>query len=213
VVSAPRFVSPLRWEPLPYLVLVALLVLTGAVRPESGIGYAVLVAAIVAAGAWLVLGMLRERRMRNPDPMGDLASLDGLRLVDAPSTGGELRIVVPVADVHRHQAAIELARLHGGADQLAVLVPRARRWLSPRYRIGVQLVGGGTPRHAGFVADAADARWRDGLDALRTSGGFARVPARIEGAARPFRVDQDLSGLGAVLPVGPAEPVDGRDAH
>lgn len=195
MVSAPRFVSPLRWEPLPYLVLVTLLVLTGAVRPESGIGYAVLVAAIVATGAWLVLGFIRERRMRNPDPMGDLASLDGLRLVDAPSAGGELRMVVPVADVQRHQAAIELARLHGGEDQHAVLVPRARRWLSPRYRIGVQLVGSDRPRHAGFVADAADARWRDHLDALRVDGRYVRVPARIEGAARPFRVDLDLSGL------------------
>lgn len=212
MVSAPRFVSPLRWEPLPYLVLVALLVLTGAVRPESGLGYAILVAAIVATGAWLVVGLMRERRMRNPDPMGDLASLDGLRLVDAPSSGGEFRTVVPVADAQRHQAAIELARLHGGAHQHAVLVPRARRWLSPRYRIGVQLVGDDRPRHAGFVADAADARWRDGLDALRASGAFARVPARIEGAARPFRVDLDLSGLGAVLPAESIEPVQGRDA-
>lgn len=195
MVSAPRFVSPLRWEPLPYLVLVALLVLTGAIRPESGIGYAVLLAAIVLAGAWLVLGFVRERRMRNPDPMGDLTTLDGLDLVDAPSAGGDVRTVVPVADAQRHQAAIELARLHGGAEQHAVLVPRARRWLSPRYRIGVQLVGDRRPRHAGFVPEAADARWRDRLDALREEGRFVRVPARIEGSARPFRVDLDLSGL------------------
>lgn len=195
MVSAPRFVSPLRWEPLPYLVLVALLVLTGAVRPESGIGYVLLLAAIALAAAWLVAGFLRERRMRNPDPMGDLTSLDGLEIVDAPSAGGELRTVVPVADAHRHQAAIEIARVHGGIDQHAVLVPRARRWLSPRYRIGVQLVGSDRPRHAGFVADAADARWRDHLDALRMDGRYVRVPARIDGAARPFRVDLDLSGL------------------
>ena len=56
MVSAPRFVSPLRWEPLPYLVLVALLVLTGAVRPESGIGYVLLLAAVALAAAWLVAG-------------------------------------------------------------------------------------------------------------------------------------------------------------
>lgn len=208
MVSAPRFVHPLRWEPLPYLVLLVLLVLTGLIRPESGAAFVVLVAAIVAAGAWLVSLFLRERRMRNPDAMGDLSSLDGLDLVNAPSAGGALRTVVPVGDAHRHQAAIDLARLHGGADQHAVLVPRARRWLSPRYRIGVQLVGDGRPRHAGFVADAADATWRDRLDALREDGRYVRVPVRIEGAARPYRVDLDFSGLPAV--VGEANAQAGR---
>ena len=91
------------------------------------------------------------------------------------------------------------ARLHGGADQRAVLVPRARRWLSPRYRVGVQLVGDGRPHHAGFLPDAADARWRDRLDLLRTDGRYVRVPVRINGSNRPFRVDLDLSGLAAVL--------------
>ncbi|MFE5673341.1 hypothetical protein ACFQ58_17210 [Agromyces sp. NPDC056523] len=204
--SAPRFVSPLRWEPLPYLVLVMLLVLTGAVRPESGLGYVLLLAGIGLAAAWLVMGFLRERRMRNPDPMGDLTSLDGLEIVDASSAAGAVRMVVPVADVYRHQAAIEIARVHGGIDQHAVLVPRARRWLSPRYRIGVQLVGFDHPRHAGFVADAADARWRDDLDALSVRGVYVRVPARIEGAARPFRVDLDLSGLAALFGVEDARP-------
>jgi hypothetical protein len=198
-VPAPRFVHPLRWEPLPYLVLVLLLVLTGVIRPESGPVFVGLVAAIVLAGAWLASVLVRERRMRNPDAMGDLSSLDGLGLVDAPSAGGAVRTVVPVADGHRHQAAIELARLHGGPDQAAVLVPRARRWLSPRHRIGVQLVGGDRPRHAGFVADAADATWRDRLDALGQARRYVRVPARIEGAARPFRVELDLSGLPGVL--------------
>lgn len=204
MVSAPRFVHPLRWEPLPYLVLLVLLVLTGVIRPESGAAFVVLVGAIAASAGWLIWLLLRERRMRNPDPMGDLTSLDGLDLVDAPSAGDALRTVVPVGDAHRHQAAIDLARLHGGADQHAVLVPRARRWLSPRYRIGVQLVGDGRPRHAGFVADAADATWRDRLDALRQSDRYVRVPARIEGSSRPYRVDLDFSGLPAA--VGEADP-------
>jgi hypothetical protein len=206
VVSAPRFVSPLRWEPLPYLVLIVLLVLTGAVRPESGFGYAVLVAAILLAGAWLVLGILRERRTRNPDTMGDLADAEVLDLVDAPSVPAEHRTVVPVADAHRHQAAIELARLHGGADQRAVLVPRARRWLSPRYRVGVQLIGDRRPHHAGFLPDAADTRWRDRLDRLRAEGRFVRVPVRIDGSSRPFRVDLDLSGLAGALGEEDARP-------
>ncbi|WP_353828889.1 hypothetical protein [Agromyces sp. SYSU T0242] len=197
--SAPRFVPLLRWEPLPYLVLVALLVLTGAVRPEAGPWYAVLVAAIVAAGAWVLLLFLRERRMRNPDPMGDLEDLEALELVDAEPVTADVRTVVPVADAQRHQPGIDLARLHGGAEQHAVLVPRARRWLSPKYRIGVQLVGDGRPRHAGFLGDAADEKWRDRLDAERERGRYARVPARITGASRPHGVELDLSGLAAAL--------------
>ncbi|MGR2753787.1 hypothetical protein [Agromyces arachidis] len=197
--SAPRFVHPLRWEPLPYLVLVALLVLTGLVRPESGAAFIALVVAIVLAGTWLVLGWLRERRMRNPDAVGELTDAGALDLVDAPSAGDALRAVVPVADAHRHQPAIDLARLHGGARQWAVLVPRARRWMSPRFRVGVQLVGDVEPRHAGFLPDTADATWRDRLDGLRESGRFVRVPAVIEGSGRPYRVDLDLSGLAHVV--------------
>jgi hypothetical protein len=148
--------------------------------------------------------------MRNPDPMGDLTSLDGLDLVDAESIGAAVRAVVPVADVHRHQAAIDLARLHGGASQHAVLVPRSRRWLSPKYRIGVQLAGGDRPRHAGYLGDAADARWRDVLDAVAVSrGAYVRVPAVIEGDRRPFRVDLDLSGLPAA--VGGGDAASARD--
>ncbi|MEI5584883.1 MULTISPECIES: hypothetical protein [unclassified Agromyces] len=192
---APRYVHPLRWEPLPYLVLLVLLVLTGVIRPESGPAFVALVAAILLSGIWLVSLLVRERRTRNPDTMGDLSDLEGLDVVDAPSAGREVRTVVSVADAERHQAAIELARLHGGPEQQAVLVPRARRWLSPRHRIGVQLVGDGRPRHAGFVGEASDATWRDRLDALAQTGRYARVPARIEGAARPFRVELDLSGL------------------
>ena len=46
---------------------------------------------------------------------------------------------------------------------------------------------------------SAVATWRDRLDALREDDRFVRVPARIEGAARPYRVDLDFSGLPAAL--------------
>ncbi|WP_438856303.1 hypothetical protein [Agromyces sp. M3QZ16-3] len=208
---APRFVSPLRWEPLPYLVLVALLLLTGVIRPDSGGWLVALVVAIALTAAWGVVAFVRERRMRNPDPMGDLTSLDGIEVVDAAPVAADVRTVVPVVDVHRHQPAIDLARLHGGETQRAILVPRARRWLSPRYRIGVQLVGGDRPRHAGFLGDAADAGWRDVLDALRVEHGrYASVPALIEGTGRPYRVDLDLSGLGAITGNGGGAPEDDR---
>ena len=203
---------PARWEPLPYLVLLVLLVLTSVVRPSVPWAYWPLVVLIVAALVWLVLLTRAERRQRNPDPLGDLASLDGLEFVDATPVPGEVRSVVPVGDVERHQPAIDLARIHGGADQFAVLVPRARRWLSRHYRVGVQLVGDAKPRHAGFLRPDADARWRDGLDAARERGVYLRVPARITGEARPHGVELDLTGLDAALDASPgAAPGSGSD--
>ncbi|WP_234661450.1 hypothetical protein [Agromyces marinus] len=203
--SAPRYVPVLHWEPLPYLVIVFLLVLTGAIRPEHGGWYVLLLFAIALTAGWGVIAFMRERRTRNPDPMGGLTGLDGLAIVDAPALAASVRAVVPVADTHRHQSAIEIARVHGGPDLHAVLVPRARRWLSPRYRVGVQLIAAGTgdarPRHAGFLREDADARWRDRLDALRVDGRYVRVPARITGAAQPRGVELDVSGLESV--VGP----------
>ena len=193
---APRS-KPLRaWEPLPFLVLVGLLLLTGFIRPDSPpVLFWLLVAVVLAALTWLVVSLVQASRRTNPDQWGDLSTLEGLDLIDAPRREREVRTVVPVEDANRHQPAIELARLHGGAEQHAVLVPRANRWLSRRYRVGVQLVGGDRPRHAGFLGSAAQERWVDLLDGLRQQGGYVCVPAIIVGAARPFRVELDLSGL------------------
>jgi hypothetical protein len=196
---APRSKPLLAWEPLPFLVLVGLLLLTGWIRPDGPpAAFWLLVVLVLAALAWLVLSLVRASRRANPDQWGDLATLDGLDVVDAPHREREVRAVVPVEDANRHQAAIELARLYGGTEQHAVLVPRANRWLSRRYRIGVQLVGGDRPRHAGFLGSAAADRWVDLLDGLRERGTFVRVPAIIVGASRPHKVDVDLSGLDAL---------------
>jgi hypothetical protein len=67
--------------------------------------------------------------------------------------------------------------------------------MSRRYRIGVQLVGGDRPRHAGFLGRAAEERWVDLLDGLRERGAYVRVPAIVTGASRPYGVELDLSGL------------------
>ena len=185
-----------RWEPAPFLVLVVLLLLTTFVRPDAPpVLFWGLIVLIVAALGWLVVSLVRSARRENPDQWGDLATLEGLEIVDAPRRSSAVRAVVPVDDTLRHQPAIELARLHGGAEQAAVLVPRASRWLSRRYRIGVQLVGGDRPRHAGFLGRASEDRWVELLDGLREHGRFVRVPALITGAARPYGVDLDLSGL------------------
>ncbi|WP_448004120.1 hypothetical protein [Agromyces bauzanensis] len=191
------------WEPLPYLVLLVLLLLTGAVRPDAPpVLFWGLMALVVAALGWLVATLVRSGRRENPDQWGDLSSLDGIDVIDAARRERDLRTVVPVDDTHRHQPAIELARLHGGAEQHAVLVPRASRWLSRRYRIGVQLVGGDRPRHAGFLGRAAEDRWIEVLDDLREQGRYVRVPALVTGASRPHAVELDLSGLEGVAGTG-----------
>ena len=196
---APRSKPLLAWEPLPFLVLIGLLLLTGVIRPEgSPAVFWPFLVLILAACVWLVVSLVRAVRRTNPDRWGDLSTLDGLEVVDAPRREREVRSVVPVDEVNRHQPAIELARLYGGTEQHAVLVPRASRWLKRRYRIGVQLVGGDRPRHAGFLGRVAEDRWVDLLDGLRQRGTFVRVPAIIVGASRPYGIDLDLSGLEAL---------------
>ncbi len=197
--SAPRRKPLLAWEPLPLFVLFGLLVLTGLIRPDGPPAlFWPFTAVVLVAVGWFVAALVRDARRRNPDQWGDLSTLDGLAVVDAPRREREVRSVVPVDDTNRHQPAIELARLYGGSEQYAVLVPRASRWLSLRYRIGVQLVGGDRPRHAGFLGRAAEDRWIDLLDGLRERDEFVRVPALITRDSRPYGVELDLSGLAAL---------------
>ncbi|MDR5701064.1 hypothetical protein [Agromyces aerolatus] len=192
----PRFKPLLSWEPFPFLVVLALLLATGFVRPDAPAWLLwPFIALLVAAVAWLAIRFVRERRPSNPDRWGDLTTLDGLTVLEAPGVERTVRTVAPVDDAHRHQPAIDLARSRGGAEQAAVLVPRASRWLSPRYRVGVQLTGGDRPRHAGFLRPDAERRWSSVLDGLRADGEYVRVPAFVTGDARPFGVELDLTGL------------------
>ena len=184
------------WEPLPYLVLFALVLVASVVSPERlPLLFWPLVVVIVATAAWMLASLVAGARPANPDRWGDLASLDGIEVRDAPRLDRGVRAVATVTDSGRHQPSIELARLFGGAEQAAVLIPHATRWMTRRYRVGVQLVGGTRPRHAGFLDDGADARWRDLLDALARQGAYVRVPALIVGETRPFKVELDLGGL------------------
>ncbi|BDZ66032.1 hypothetical protein [Agromyces mangrovi Wang et al. 2018] len=198
--SAPKRKPLGQWEPLPYLVVLALAVAISLARPEvAPFAFWPLLVAVTAAAAWLVATLVRDSRStRNPDRWGDLRTLDGIRVIDAPGLPRAVSGVVPVLDAQRHQSTIDLARIHGGSEQRAVLVPRASRWMSWRYRVGVQLVGGTRPHLAGFLPEVADERWREVLDRLRGHGAYVRVPATIVGAERPFRVELDLSGLEAV---------------
>ncbi|KRE26237.1 hypothetical protein [Agromyces sp. Soil535] len=196
---APRSKPLLAWEPFPLLVVIVLLLFTGVIRPDAPpVLFWPFVLVVLAALGWFVASLVRATRRTNPDQWGDLSSLDGLDVIDAPRRERVVRSVVPVEDTNRHQPAIELARLFGGPEQHAVLVPRASRWLSRRYRIGVQLVGGDRPRHAGFLGRVAEERWVELLDGMRERGAFVRVPAIVTGESRPYAVELDFSGLEAL---------------
>lgn len=195
----PRRAPLLHWEPLPFIVTIVLLMATGAIRPTSPPWLfwpytLVLVASIV----WLVVSVIRSGRPMNPTAWGALSTLDGLAVVQVPSEREEVRSFASVARTHRQQGAIDLALVQGGRAQHAVLVPRARLWMGRRYRIGVQLTGGGRPRTAGILEPAADTRWAPLLEAFRLRGAFVAVPALIVGEGRPFTVELDVSGLAHV---------------
>ncbi|KQO99630.1 hypothetical protein [Leifsonia sp. Leaf264] len=206
--SEPRNKSLLHWEPFAYILLVVLVVLAGSLDPQ-GAPVAFWIAAVFAGAAtvyFLVAFVSYGRRSRqNPDPAGNLRTLDDITLVPAEHVDSATNPTVTVADANRHQSAIDIVRTRGGERVRAVLVPRSSRWLSRRYRIGVQLVGGGEIRHAGFLPDAADDHWRDSLGALRADDRYVDVPAVIRGSAQPFRVDLDLSGVPAALGAPAAE--------
>ncbi|MWB98010.1 hypothetical protein [Agromyces seonyuensis] len=203
--SAPRRVPLLRWEPLPFLVLLVLALGTGVVRPDGPAplfwAYNALLVAVVI---WVLVVVLRPDPARNPDRWGSFESLEHAELVDAPAAvDRELQTLVPV-DVQRRQSKIDLARIAAGPSQHAVLVPRSRRWLSPRYRVGVVLEGGGKPRQGGYLQPAADERRREQLDALAQQGRYVRVPVRITGDQQPYGLDLDLSGLDDLDALDPA---------
>lgn len=196
--TAPRSKPLLDWEPFPFAVAFVGVLVSAAARPAPPWLFLPLLLVGLACLALLVQRLVVWSRPRTPGRSGELADFAGIELVDAAGAEREVRTSAPVDDVQRHQAAIELARLGGGARQHAVLVPRSTRWMSRRYRIAVQLDGDGTPRHAGFLKPGADERWRETLDRLGREGRYVRVPAVVVGETRPFGVELDLSGLPAL---------------
>jgi len=200
--SRPRRKSFWRWEPLPYLIIVVLLLITGTLRPDAmpvafWIVAVVTVAVIVAFAVQLIVEA--RRPAPNPDSSGDLSTLDGLTLLDAAPTSDR---PVAVVDDHRHQSALDATQARAAATGdaiMAVLVPGASRWLAFRLRVSVQLTVGAHIHHAGFLPDAETERWQDELALLREHGVYVRVPAAVMGATRPFAATVDLGGLSAVI--------------
>ncbi|MEJ3403361.1 hypothetical protein WDJ51_01320 [Rathayibacter sp. YIM 133350] len=196
--TEPRYKNLLVWEPFPFLVLFVLVVVAGSIRPsDAPVAFWIAAGLTLVATVYFVVAFIVQgrRSKANPDAEGNLRTLDGLTLIESAHNDDEVAPFVAVADVHRHQAAIEVTLTRGGDRVSAVLVPKASRWMGLRYRIGVQLVAGSQVRHVGFLPDQVERRWADQLGELRRANLFAQVPARIRGSARPFTVELDVSGL------------------
>lgn len=198
-----------RWEPLPYLIVLILLVITSSVPPSSAPVLFCISAVVTAAVTVTFVAMwIAQARRPNPNPntSGDLSTLDGLTILDAaPSDGPK----VPVEGVRHHQSAIEATQAFAaGAGQAvtAVLVPGAARLLTLRLRVSVQLISAERIHHAGYLPERADDRWQDDLARLRESGIFVRVPAAVRGGARSFTVELDLGELAAAVGTAVAQP-------
>lgn len=206
--SRPHRKTFWRWEPLPYLIVLILVLFTASVRPSAApvlfwIAAPITVVVVVAFIAMLIVQARRPKS--NPNASGDLSTLDGLTLVPAAPPDGPR---VPVDDVRRHQAAIEAAEAFsaGGSEPVtAVLVPGATRWLGLRLRVGVQLVAGARIFHGGFLPQQAADRWQDDLARLRERGVYLRVPVTLRGGKRTYTVDLDLGGLSEAVATAEAQ--------
>ncbi|GAB3386193.1 hypothetical protein GCM10027568_04190 [Humibacter soli] len=186
-----------RWEPGPYLLVLILIVITSAIRPELfpvayWIFFSITVVAI--AGLVVVIVVSFARRSRNPDSAGILRSLEGIELVSVPKTDDP---PTPVLIMKRHQQAIDAALSWKGTVTHAVLIPDATRWLGRRIRIAVHLVAEDRPYHVGFLPDLSTERYNEALKVESGSGRYALVTARVMGEPGRRKVDLSLGGLAA----------------
>jgi hypothetical protein len=183
-----------RWAPLPWLVLVLLMLVTGTMHDlQAGAAY---VAGIVVTAVFviaLVAGIASARRRRGPNftAEGRLARIEGLELVTAPAAGHP----ITVAEAARHQIAIGAALARSSEPPLALLVPGAGNWWNLRSDVAVYLLAGERFYDVGRLGDQAQVAWQDALDELQAAGRYAMVPAEVSGEPRRFAVDVRLDGL------------------
>ncbi|GAA4164434.1 hypothetical protein GCM10022286_26160 [Gryllotalpicola daejeonensis] len=197
----PRRKPFLRWAPLPWLVLVLLMLVTGSLHDIGAdalyvVGIVVTVLFVVA----LIIGITVAARRRGPNftAEGHLARLEGLELIEAPAAGHP----ITVADVRRHQISIGAALARSTREPRAILVPDVGNWWNRRSDIGVYLLSDHDFHHVGRIGDQAQVAWQRELDELRAQGRFAVVPAVVTGVAPKFAVDVRLEGLRAVEAAG-----------
>jgi len=190
----PRRKPFLRWAPLPWLVLVLLMLATGSLHDVGADGaylVGLVVTALFAAAFVVALTAAARRRSPNFTAEGGLKSLEGLELVRPPAAGHP----IGVADVARHRIAVGAALARSSAPPPALLVPGAGNWWNLRCDVAVYLLADDGFHHVGRLPDQAQLAWQSALDALRAAGRYAVVPATITGDERSYAVDLQLEGL------------------
>lgn len=193
-----------RWDASP-LVVFAVLLAAGAVVSGTtdgtphAVSLAVATALVVADLAWAVR---LWRRTGSPDEEGTLSTLDGISLVEAPDVGGPS---TPTTITSRTALAAALA--WNGPDLVAVLVPRATRPFTRRYRVAVHLASRRRPYRVGVVPLAAEPRLVPLLERLDGTRSLVAVPARMEPAPRgPDVLVLALGGVEAAVEAATATP-------
>lgn len=190
----PRRKPFLRWAPLPWVVLLALMLVTGSLHDVHAEGWylAGIVVTVLFVGA-LAVGMAAAARRHGPNftAEGRLAKLEGLELLEVPAAGHP----ITVADVRRHQIEIGAALARTVQEPRALLVPGVGNWWNLRSDIAVYLLADDGFHHVGRLGDQAQLAWQAELDALRAESRYAVVPAVVTGVARSFAVDVRLEGL------------------
>jgi hypothetical protein len=187
-----------RWTPLPWLVLLALMLATGTMGDlRLTVAYAMGIGVTVLLAAALAIGLVVSARRRSPNftAEGRLARLEGLELVHAPATGLPNRL----ADVDRHKTSIDAALARSSAPPAALLIPDAGSWWNLRLDVAVYLIADNGFHHVGRLSDRAQVAWQGTLDALRAAGRYAVVPATVTGVERRYIVEVSLDGLKAAV--------------
>lgn len=198
----PRRKPFLRWAPLPWVVLLLLMLVTGSLH-DMGLTAAYVSMCVITFFGWIAVIaslIVAGRRRGNFNAEGLPVSLEGLDLVEAPAVGHP----ITVADVRRHQIEIGAAVARTTGEPRALLVTDAGTWWNLRSDIAVYLLSDEHFYRAGRIGDQAQVAWQRELDELRAQGRFAVVPATVTGAAPKFAVDVRLEGLRAAEAGGAA---------
>ncbi|MFC4243096.1 hypothetical protein ACFOYW_06900 [Gryllotalpicola reticulitermitis] len=182
-----------RWTPLPWLVLVALMLVAGSMhdlrRDGLYLAFTILTVVFVVAFA-IALFAASRRRGPNFTAEGRLLRLDGLELVEVPAAGHPLTVY----GVERHQTSIEAARAHTSGELRALLISDAGSWWGLRSDIAVYLLSGVGFHLIGRLGDQAQVSWQHLFDEWRAAGRFLVVPAEVAGTTRHLTVDVRLEG-------------------
>ncbi|QWT23487.1 hypothetical protein KPL76_12300 [Subtercola sp. PAMC28395] len=192
--STPRASLPLwRWDPFLVAVVLGLSIVAGifqriAVPVVSQVMVIVLLVIAVAA-ALVLLAPFAVPRLRR-DAEGSLTLTE--RTVLLPVSESSPRETFPVVDSARYQASIDAAYARSGGPHVAVLVPRATRWLRRDYRVAVDLLIGTRLYRAGFLPQQIDRHLDTRLIGLAERHEFVTVDVLIRQTKRPYSLTVEL---------------------